>query len=181
VAVGGFKRRGGSSIYRTLAETWDGATWKFRTPPNPEGSDVNGLYDVACPTTRMCIAVGEYLTPSYLQRTLTETWNGRAWSIDETPDPPRMAARLMGGISCASANACVSVGSYVRRFRVWRFRPVSELWNGERWTVRRAPYPDGARNSFLAGVSCATAEVCTAVGSYSGASTTVMTLAERFS
>ena len=44
--------------------------------------------------------------------------------------------------------------------------PLAERWTaGRGWTIEPVPAPAGATNSFLFGVSCATARSCTAVGS----------------
>jgi hypothetical protein len=44
----------------TLIEHWDGVHWSRMPSPNPTGSVVNGLTDVACPTTTTCHAVGAF-------------------------------------------------------------------------------------------------------------------------
>jgi hypothetical protein len=62
---------------------------------------------------------------------------------------------------------------------------LAEHWNGATWQVQATPHPspvdgpNGTHNSPLAGVSCAAANVCTAVGNYDSGNG-FLTLAERF-
>jgi hypothetical protein len=44
--------------------------------------------------------------------TLAETWNGKTWAIEPTPDPTRAQYSGLGGVSCTSAEACTAVGDY---------------------------------------------------------------------
>jgi hypothetical protein len=57
---------------------------------------------------------------------------------------------------------------------------LGEQWNGAVWTIEPAPTPSGATGSDLAGVSCAIATACTAVGYYVNSSGTQVPLAERW-
>ena len=75
-------------------------------------------------------------------------------------------------MSCASASACIAVGSYSNGTTGVT---LAERWNGTTWSIEHTPNPTGASGSGLSGVSCASASACTAVGSYDGG-----TLAERW-
>ncbi len=55
---------------------------------------------------------------------------------------------------------------------------LAERWNGTSWTVQSTPELTGAQAAALAGVSCAAATGCTAVGSYTDGSGVTATLAE---
>jgi hypothetical protein len=57
--------------------------------------------------------------------------------------------------------------------------PLAERWNGTKWSLQTTPNPTGAVQSYLSGVSCASASACTAAGHYFNGTTTV-TLAERW-
>jgi hypothetical protein len=81
-------------------------------------------------------------------------------------------------VSCASASACTAVGSYSTD----EGRPsltLAERWNGTEWSIQKTPKPTNGSARSLHGVSCVSASVCTAVGSYYNGTTDVA-LAERW-
>jgi hypothetical protein len=64
-----------------LATRWNGRAWSWQRPRNL-GDILNGgqneLFDVSCPSTRVCFAVGQYLDArGSTLATLTERWNSR--------------------------------------------------------------------------------------------------------
>jgi hypothetical protein len=76
--------------------------------------------------------------------------------------------RTLFGVSCISADACTAVGYYVIA-RGGLFKTLIESWNGTHWSVVPSPNPGTRRNgnaNFLDGVSCVSADACTAVGYY---------------
>src|SRR5205823_13777628 len=44
----------------TLAETWNGTAWSFQSSANPGGAGSSELSGVACITSALCVAVGDY-------------------------------------------------------------------------------------------------------------------------
>jgi hypothetical protein len=56
--------------------------------------------------------------------------------------------------------------------------PLAEAWNGTAWAAQVTPLPASAVAGSLAGVSCTSADACTAAGYYFNASETELTLAE---
>ena len=96
------------------------------------------------------------------------------WHIQHTPGlPPRQGA--LAADSCASATACVAVGSYQDGNLGF---PLAERWNGTSWSLLKPRIPKGAVNTSLLGVSCASASDCVTVGTYDNANGTYFTLAE---
>jgi hypothetical protein len=76
-------------------------------------------------------------------------------------------ATYLGGVSCPSTTACTTVGSTLKlnhRGGIFRYQAVAERWNGKRWSIQRIPFPEGAFETHLRGVSCASRTTCTAVG-----------------
>jgi hypothetical protein len=144
--------------------------WVIQPTPNPaaNGSDLVG---VSCASATSCTAVGYYfgVTPS----TLAEYWNGSTWAIQATPTPASGGA--LHGVSCTSATSCTAVGQ--ADMSTGGFATLAEYWNGTVWAVQATPNPPGSTDSYLLGVSCASATSCTAVGQYSNGSGPV-TLAE---
>jgi hypothetical protein len=140
--------------------------WSVTPTPN-RGTGSDQLYGVSCPGPKFCMAVGDY-GGDY--RTLTASWNGRAWSIVPSPTPRRTASPVdLYGVSCTSSSFCVAVGRYEPRSSLTE-RPLVETWNGKAWSI--TPSPRLTRrigyDSMLFGASCLSATSCVAVGSRSG-------------
>lgn len=155
----------------TLGERWNGTFWAIQSIPNPSGALKVDLSGVSCTSASACTAVGSEQTSSN-QFTLAGRWNGRAWTIQGTPNPPGSTNSELMALSCSSASACTAVG----------FSDTSTLaeeWNGTAWTIQGTPKPSGSTNSELDGVSCSSASACTAVGWYQ-TSTGQFGLAERW-
>jgi hypothetical protein len=123
------------------------------------------LLSVSCATSRYCVAVGVSgkITANGGAVPLIETWNGRAWKIVATK---LLAAGIpvLLGLSCRLATDCVAVGFYDNRSD--QGVPITETWNGKKWTLSTLALPAGARGVELNGVSCPAAKSCVAVGEY---------------
>jgi len=144
-----------------------GASWSaqpFPVPPVPSGQ----LAAVACPSVRVCAAVGSYsITVSGAAALpLAESWNGTAWMLRRTPKPrPATTAELVA-ISCSSKARCMAVGSYTNGSSL--YFSLAGWWNGTGWSIKPVPRPPGADVASLSGVSCVSARWCVAVGSFAG-------------
>ena len=97
----------GASSNGTLAERWNGTTWSIQHTPNPAGGSNSILNGGSCTSASACTAVGDYNSGT-TGVTLAERWNGTAWSIQTTPNPPGAPVSLLNGVSCASATACTA-------------------------------------------------------------------------
>jgi hypothetical protein len=165
---------------QTLAEVWDGTTWKIVRTPSP-GASFEGLAGVSCLTPRSCTAVGGYAEASSgIERTLVEQWDGNAWTVVPSPNPPTVPPNFGGGgsslqaVSCTTARSCWAVGgstSYPHTPNDCRTygieRPLAERWNGKSWTIVAAA--DTKASACIAysgfdGISCPTLTFCSAVG-----------------
>jgi hypothetical protein len=93
-------------------------------------------------------------------QTLTESWNGLAWSIVSSPDPG--LENYLDGVSCTSATDCLAVGSDVVGGLE---QTLVESWDGTAWSVVPSPNQPGDSNVFN-GVSCTSSTMCAAVGTY---------------
>lgn len=154
-AVGSDSSGGGGM---TLAESWGRARWSIETTPNMSGND--HLVGVSCSAATACIAVGSGLTT--LVATLAERWDGTSWSITPTT-PAGGPENFLNSVSCTSATSCQSVG------QVWLDMvdtvTLGERWHAGIWSAETTPDPSqGEKDNALNGVSCTTANVCTAVG-----------------
>jgi hypothetical protein len=100
----------------TLTEQWSNGTWKIavvsghgiRNGPPPTGMRLD---DVSCPKVNACTAVGSSSTISFRNVTLAETWTGKSWSIDSTPNPAGATFSDLTGVSCVKTTDCISVGN----------------------------------------------------------------------
>jgi hypothetical protein len=177
VAVGGTGGLGSPSS--TLAEMWNGATWKVLPSPSPRRKSSSVLSGVSCVTASFCAAAGQWNNGT-AAGTILELWNGARWKLQTTPTAGNAGVAYLRAISCVAANACTAVGSYSVKAQPF---PVDhglvERWNGRRWLLQHAPNlrwgPD------LAGVSCASRSSCIAVGAQTpGQSSFLQAAAERW-
>ena len=163
-AVGDFAS---ATITKTLVESWDGTRWSVVPSPN-EGpaSGSNELWGVSCRSASACTAVGNIITNGNHYKTLVESWDGTRWSVVPSPNGPNEGEPnydQLWDVSCPSASACTAVGS----FGYSSDETLVESWNGARWSV--VPSPDvglAFDHNDLLGVSCTSASLCTAVGSF---------------
>jgi hypothetical protein len=163
----------------TLAEHWNGTHWSIQTTPDPAPKGKSQLLTgVSCPSATACTAVGAYWNTSVGHEvTLAEHWNGTTWSIQSTPNPTGATFSEAGNISCPSVTACTAVGIYNEPSGGLI---LAERWNGTGWSIQSTPIPAGATSSSLGGVSCTSANACTATGGYTNSAGTGLTLAESW-
>ena len=96
--------------------------------------------------------------------------------IVTSPYPSGSFWSVLNGVSCSSRTACVAVGYSLDLSNNQSL--LAEGWNGVQWTILTPPEPAGATQSSFAGVSCAPASGCVAVGAATIAGTDVQSLAE---
>lgn len=174
IAVGSsFSRASDSDV--TLAERWNGTTWKLQSTPNPAGAVASSLASVSCSSAGACTAVGSFEGSSDLF-SLAEAWNGTAWALETTPNSATTTGSVLDGVSCSSAASCSAVGFFDSPAGALA---LAEAWNGHVWAIQATPNPPGpAAVSQLNGVSCSSATACTAVGFFQNSASTDLTLAE---
>jgi hypothetical protein len=177
----------GFSTPVSLAESWNGKTWEIQNTPNLPGAEPSFLIGVSCPSPANCMAVGGTGTDNAPRKALVaEHWNGNGWAIVPVPDPPGMtsAGGNLESVSCPGPSACMAVGAYAnsssqgQAFPVGQ--PLSERWNGTKWSVVPVPHLPGAQATFLNSISCTSGFACTAVAGVVSASGRLVTMAERW-
>jgi hypothetical protein len=162
-----------------FAERWNGSTWEVQASPKPEGATQATLSAVACTSATSCEASGDYGNSAGVFVTLAENWNGSEWKVQSTPNPEgAKRSVLVGGLSCSSGTACWAVGNYENSAGVTV--TLAESWNGAKWAVQSTPDPEGAKESYLRGVSCTSSTICEATGEYKNSSGVDVTLAEGY-
>jgi hypothetical protein len=150
----------------TLAESWNGTSWATLSTPNPTGTSDDELYGISCPTSNICVAVGEARSNSH---PIIERWSGGKWSLQN----PGYAGTALNGVSCVSSSFCVAVGADAGPALVDR-------WNGKSWTTATTITPSGYSGAVLNSVSCTSSTACIAVGAASDSSGHQHLLAARW-
>jgi hypothetical protein len=151
-----------------LIERWDGDGWSVTDSPAAGLFGNTALTGVSCVTTSSCFAVGFAANPEVLSgqaSPVTERWDGERWLLVTAPVPQFEYHALLGGVSCASTSSCFAVGS--SGFSLdgsGSSNTLVEQWDGTRWSADVSATPSSATGINLAGVSCASAANCFAVG-----------------
>jgi subtilisin family serine protease len=131
--------------------------WFLQSVPF-SGGEATELNSVSCPSAITCMALG-----IGAGKLVSERWNGSEWSVVAIPSPSGGQIQLKMDVSCASASSCLAVGTTGTEVSA---KPFALRWNGSEWTSLTLPLPSGAKATELAGVSCASATSCLAVGNY---------------
>jgi hypothetical protein len=134
----------------------------------------SGLDALSCTSVLACTAVGA-ANATTAPEVLVERWDGRAWTVQAAPTPGWADRTRFDSVSCISLSFCTAVGTSVGGQGDVNTRLLVERWDGRRWTIASAPRPAGSFDTSLSGVSCASADACTAVGDVDGG-----TLVERW-
>jgi hypothetical protein len=108
-----------------------------------------------------------------------DEWNGTAWATQTAPIPSSAISGELSSVSCTAVNSCLAVGSYEASTGI--SQTLAERWNGTAWNISSTPNPTGATGSYLSGISCYTATLCTAVGHYVNKSNIDISLIEHYS
>ena len=167
-----------ANVKSTLDERWNGTTWSVQPTPDPAGTSNSTLVGVACSVSTSCIAVGSYTkTPSGHHFTLAESWNGIAWSIVTTPNPPANRGASLLSVACSSGSACTAVGNWFNSSNTEV--TLAERWSGTAWSIQTTLNPT-THLSELFGVACSSATSCMAVGSDINTSILQVALVERW-
>jgi hypothetical protein len=175
-AVGDYSNAAGT--FKPLAERWNGSAWRLQRPINLGGPRDSFFEAVSCTSTSACTAVGGYIDIFGKEVPLAESWNGRAWSVESTPDFNDAIVSALYGVSCTAANTCTAVGVGSSSTDV--IVPLTLGYDGTSWTQQDVPTPRGAQSSQLNAVSCTSATACTAVGIFYNRAGTEVPLAETW-
>jgi hypothetical protein len=142
-----------------LAEWWNGT--RLRVLPSV-GLPQASLNAVSCTSASRCMAVGgDSSEVMYHTLAVAAQWNGRRWRILTARSPHKDDS--LDGVSCVSASDCLAVGGDLGFGGSHLF--LAERWDGRTWRVLKITTPTGTHgNTFLSGVSCASASMCMAVG-----------------
>jgi hypothetical protein len=149
------------SVYRTLAEHWDGTSWVVVSTPNV-GSRTNSLTSVVATSANDAMAVGFYDDGSTF-RTLAMRWNGLQWSLLATPNVGA-GENVLESVTVAALGDVWAAGYRQDSFETAR-QTLALHWNGSAWSV--VATPNGTGDNCLWSVRARTPVDVWAVGSYS--------------
>jgi hypothetical protein len=149
--------------------------WNVVPSPNPFGTVYDPLNGVAAVAENDVWAVGEAQLPSSASQTLTEHWNGTAWSIVPSPNPPGSIG-VLNAVAAVASNNVWAVG---HGFAAGTGQTLIEHWNGASWNVVPSPSP-GATDNELRGVVAVSATDVWAVGFQKDSSLRYHTLTEHW-
>jgi len=138
------------------------ACGKWRVVKSPDGpSNNNQLYGVSASTASNVWAVGSYASANGPFKTLTERWNGSAWSF--VPSANLGAEDALGGVAAISPTDVWAVGDFMPQLTSPQTAFI-EHWNGHKWSVVPSPRP--GQLSGLSSVRAVSANDVWAVGFY---------------
>ena len=110
-AAGGVFLNGEGTSERTLATHWNGKRWSVVPTPN-QGSLNNQFLGITALGPKAVWAVGLFVNePAHDNQTLTERWDGSAWTIVPSPSPGVEDAVLLGA-AAAPDGSVWAVGGF---------------------------------------------------------------------
>jgi hypothetical protein len=164
------------SVAQTFIEHFDGKKWAIVPSPN-DGTGNNLLSGVTAISASDVWAVGDFqisTSSGTLFQTLTEHWDGTAWSIIPSPSPSGTGSGSeLRGAAAVSSSDVWAVGDSNNG-------TLTEQWNGTSWAVVPSPSPSGALQSTLSGTAVVSPSDIWAVGDSSNSSGIPATLIEQW-
>ena len=174
-AVGRYAARYNPPLDQTLIEHWEGSGWSLIPSPDVDPTFNETLAGVTCVSSVDCWAVGGVVTPQTtggsVKQTLTEHWDGTAWSIVSSPNPFPGHDNYLAAVTCTSSSDCWAVGYVATRLNDTAFfvyQNLIEHWNGIAWTPFPSSSLDSSQSSILWSVTCVSATKCWSVGETRG-------------
>src|SRR6266446_8452518 len=155
----GWQANGGPS--QTLIEHWNGTQWSVVPSPSPASVN-NELFGVAAVSATDIWAVGfitNITATGPVDQTLTEHWNGKQWSVVQSPSPGSQPNTLTS-VAAISATDVWAVGFHANS-SLWQ--TLTEHWNGTQWSVVQSPSP-GSQINYFASVAAVSTNDAWAVG-----------------
>ena len=141
--------------------------------PLPAGALGGSVDSVTCPTPSHCVGIGDYYTAGSSRiPVLVVTGAGAVWKATAVQLPPG-AQSVVGWepfqLACPTISTCVGVGSFDGPLGSGIGGGLLVSGSGSSWKATRAPLPQNSSatpDAILSAVSCASAGVCIAIGTY---------------
>ncbi|HEV8065384.1 MAG TPA: hypothetical protein VGP46_11155, partial [Acidimicrobiales bacterium] len=151
-----------------LAARWNGHSWLPVGAPIPPGVSQGYLQGIVCPSTAVCVAVGNDGNSTGATGAFGDVWRGHGFVASGLAPEQGSVRPVVSAVSCVSTSSCMAVGSDTRSTSGGT-APLAELWDGRSWRVLAVPSAGGP--SALASLVCRQGLGCIAVGYELSAST----------
>lgn len=161
-----------------IALHWNGKRWESTHPLEVPGKTSTQLYGVAVLGPRDVWAVGSSTDSSGIV-TLAEHWNGKKWTIVETPNPDGASSTGLIELAGDAPDDLWAVGSSYNG-STSKDEALALHWDGTTWTLSDALSPDESAWAPLRGVALAKSGPL-AVGEYQDSTAGYTALAEQYS
>jgi hypothetical protein len=176
MAVGSYESSAGT---RDLAERWNGTSWSELPVPASNGARVSQLRSVSCVSSSFCTAVGDGYKGADTAVSIAEHFNGAKWTSQSLPFTAGATYVQLHGVSCASSQACVAVGTEGNRSESSGAEfTLADRWNGAKWVQLSSVNALGDLYRGFESVSCPTTTYCVAVGNDTNKAGTNTTMSE---
>jgi hypothetical protein len=136
------------------------SSWTIVSSPNAAGV-ANYLNAAACATASDCWAVGDVSTSTNYQ-TLTEHYDGTAWSVVGSPNGTSTDTNQLFGVACGSTTNCWAVGAWTGLNGITS--TLIEHYDGSAWSVVSSPDVSTVGGNGLQAVTCLSDTDCWATG-----------------
>lgn len=168
----GESRTGGR--FQTLIEHWDGTAWNVVPSPNPSAGN-NRLNGVAAVAANDVWAVGYDDVGVTSSATLVLHWDGIAWNVVPSPNPPSPGlSPVLNGVAAIAANDIWAVGHFFDGSS--SDQTLTMHWDGASWSIVPSANP-GLFNNYLKSVAAVSSSDVWAVGYLQGTGGAFRTLA----
>lgn len=141
-------QEGHNGVFGTLAEHWNGSTWRAVPTPDP-GRAGDHLYAVDAVGPDDVWAVGQRLG-TWPDTGLVEHWDGTRWTVVTLPGDPG-ASELLDGVAVAADGTVYAVGEADNTADGGQ--PLVEAYVNGTWHRASIRFPHGSRWSVLTGVA----------------------------
>lgn len=140
--------------------------WSIVIPPQAKGILTNNSFNATtCVSDSDCWAVGTYAGTA--NQTLTEHWDGNAWTIIGSPNSDPELDNILYGVTCRSTADCWAVGGSLTADKTG-INTLIVHWDGASWAIVPSPNVGGAGINLLYGISCTSTQCWAAGFSYDG-------------
>lgn len=158
----------GSQYSQRLMEHWDGTSWSAVNTPAPGKAQGTAFTSITAISASDVWTVGSLVSGKNVTKTLTEHWNGKAWSVVASPSPGvGFSGSVLNGVTAIATNDVWAVGAYYSSSSNTSRSTLTEHWNGKQWSVVKSPNsPKGVSGSGFAAVTSISSTDVWAVGSY---------------
>ena len=135
-------------VGHTLIQHFDGTSWSaVASADGPGGSPQSSLSGVSAVAADDAWAVGTYIRPNNLVRTLIERWDGASWTRVTSANAGQPAGGQLGDVVALATDDVWAVGSFGQGAPS---RTLIEHWDGTAWSVVASPNKGPFPNSLAA-------------------------------